>query len=467
MTWPGKDGTGVITLAFQPIDGSPEVMVSETGSWAWLRMLREGRLQRHRPARALPPAPRRPGPLRRLRAARRQRRQPVRPADVRELHMPGPDSEPRPASTASCPPAGDFVARRLPRRLRPRSGTAGSPATSRRASPAPAAALRFHARRPAPPAMTGVVAAERRPRRPPLPADPRRPAPPGPAAARLVRRPRRRRRRRRRRRARRPTPSTPASGALPLPAAAAAAPPPASCSGPPRTPPAPGRPRRARPGARRAARRAGGGRLMQIYNQTGFPHEFTMAMDKAGHEYILLVVKGTFDFPDAPGGPVRTSETQVPLVMADEYTGAPGFSATALGDRLRLPQAALRRRPERRRLRPRPPPRRARPRRPQGRRLVQGLRRPRPPRVARPRPALRRHRARALPAPALLLRRRLGRHRPPRPRRPAARRLPRATRSAPAGRSRSNQRLIPGLALPHDPGGRRGDRLALRRLHAR
>ena len=45
MTWPGKDGTGVITLAFQPVDGSPEVMTSETGSWAWLRMLRGGRMQ--------------------------------------------------------------------------------------------------------------------------------------------------------------------------------------------------------------------------------------------------------------------------------------------------------------------------------------------------------------------------------------------------------------------------------------
>ncbi len=43
MTWPGKDGTGVITLAFQPIDGSPEVSLSETGSWAWLRLLRTGR----------------------------------------------------------------------------------------------------------------------------------------------------------------------------------------------------------------------------------------------------------------------------------------------------------------------------------------------------------------------------------------------------------------------------------------
>lgn len=43
MTWPGKDGTGVISLAFQPIDGSPEIMLNETGSWAWLRMLRGGR----------------------------------------------------------------------------------------------------------------------------------------------------------------------------------------------------------------------------------------------------------------------------------------------------------------------------------------------------------------------------------------------------------------------------------------
>lgn len=43
MTWPGKDGTGAISLAFQPIDGSPEVRLSETGSWAWLRMLRAGR----------------------------------------------------------------------------------------------------------------------------------------------------------------------------------------------------------------------------------------------------------------------------------------------------------------------------------------------------------------------------------------------------------------------------------------
>lgn len=44
MTWPGKDGTGVITLTFEPLDGSPEVTTTETGSWAWLRMLRTGGL---------------------------------------------------------------------------------------------------------------------------------------------------------------------------------------------------------------------------------------------------------------------------------------------------------------------------------------------------------------------------------------------------------------------------------------
>ncbi|MER8373595.1 DUF2169 domain-containing protein [Mesorhizobium sp. M1406] len=67
---------------------------------------------------------------------------------------------------------------------------------------------------------------------------------------------------------------------------------------------------------------------MQIWNQMGYPHEFTMGMDKAGHEWIVVVVKGTFDFPTEPGGPVHKSAEQVPLVMADTYTGAPGYSAT-------------------------------------------------------------------------------------------------------------------------------------------
>ncbi|MGL4238479.1 type VI secretion system membrane subunit TssM [Tabrizicola sp.] len=44
MTWPGPDGTNLISLSFQPADGTGEVLTSETGSWAWLRLIREGRL---------------------------------------------------------------------------------------------------------------------------------------------------------------------------------------------------------------------------------------------------------------------------------------------------------------------------------------------------------------------------------------------------------------------------------------
>lgn len=66
---------------------------------------------------------------------------------------------------------------------------------------------------------------------------------------------------------------------------------------------------------------------MQIWNQTGYLHQFTMGMDKAAHEYVVVVVKGTFDFPETQGG-VRRSAEQAPLVMADIPTGVPGYSAT-------------------------------------------------------------------------------------------------------------------------------------------
>jgi type VI secretion system protein ImpL len=45
MTWPGKDGTNLISLSFSPVDGTGEVLTSETGDWAWLRLIRKGRLQ--------------------------------------------------------------------------------------------------------------------------------------------------------------------------------------------------------------------------------------------------------------------------------------------------------------------------------------------------------------------------------------------------------------------------------------
>ena len=46
MTWPGPDGTNLISLTFTPVDGSGEIITSETGAWAWLRMIRKGNLKR-------------------------------------------------------------------------------------------------------------------------------------------------------------------------------------------------------------------------------------------------------------------------------------------------------------------------------------------------------------------------------------------------------------------------------------
>ena len=65
---------------------------------------------------------------------------------------------------------------------------------------------------------------------------------------------------------------------------------------------------------------------MRILDQTGYVNQFTMGMDKAGREYLSLVVKGTFTFPPTEGV-AEKAEQQQPLVMADQFTGGPGFSA--------------------------------------------------------------------------------------------------------------------------------------------
>lgn len=51
-------------------------------------------------------------------------------------------------------------------------------------------------------------------------------------------------------------------------------------------------------------------------------------MDVAGREHVLLVVKATYAFPETPGETAQPAARQRPLVMADEFTGEPGFSAT-------------------------------------------------------------------------------------------------------------------------------------------
>ena len=46
MTWPGPDKTNVITVSFAPVDGTAEHFARETGSWAFLRLIRKSQLSK-------------------------------------------------------------------------------------------------------------------------------------------------------------------------------------------------------------------------------------------------------------------------------------------------------------------------------------------------------------------------------------------------------------------------------------
>jgi hypothetical protein len=65
---------------------------------------------------------------------------------------------------------------------------------------------------------------------------------------------------------------------------------------------------------------------MELINATRMVAGFTMGLEPSGRELLVVVVKGTFQIPDV-GGPVRLAEEQRPLVMADTFSGEPGFSA--------------------------------------------------------------------------------------------------------------------------------------------
>jgi hypothetical protein len=65
---------------------------------------------------------------------------------------------------------------------------------------------------------------------------------------------------------------------------------------------------------------------MQLLNATKMIAGYTMGMRPDGRESIVVVVKGTFNIPP-PGEEPRLAEEQIPLVMADVFTGEPGFSA--------------------------------------------------------------------------------------------------------------------------------------------
>jgi hypothetical protein len=66
---------------------------------------------------------------------------------------------------------------------------------------------------------------------------------------------------------------------------------------------------------------------MQLLNATQMQAGYTLGIDPAGRERIVVVVKGTFMFPKKPDVESELAEEQVPLVTADQFTGEPGLSA--------------------------------------------------------------------------------------------------------------------------------------------
>lgn len=65
---------------------------------------------------------------------------------------------------------------------------------------------------------------------------------------------------------------------------------------------------------------------MELINATKMVAGYTMGMDPDGREYLVVVVKGTFDIPETGEEPKLSAE-QLSLIEADTFTGEPGFSA--------------------------------------------------------------------------------------------------------------------------------------------
>lgn len=68
---------------------------------------------------------------------------------------------------------------------------------------------------------------------------------------------------------------------------------------------------------------------MELINATRMTAGFSMGLEPSGRELLVVVIKGTFRFPQ-PGEPAShfaLHDEQLPLVMADTFTGEPGRSA--------------------------------------------------------------------------------------------------------------------------------------------
>ena len=65
---------------------------------------------------------------------------------------------------------------------------------------------------------------------------------------------------------------------------------------------------------------------MELINATRMVAGYNMGLEPSGRELLVVVIKGTFVLPK-PGEQVRLHNEQLPLIMADTFTGEPGFSA--------------------------------------------------------------------------------------------------------------------------------------------
>lgn len=68
---------------------------------------------------------------------------------------------------------------------------------------------------------------------------------------------------------------------------------------------------------------------MELINATRMTAGYNMGLEPSGRELLVVVIKGTFRIPQAgdTAAPFALHEAQLPLVMADTFTGAPGLSA--------------------------------------------------------------------------------------------------------------------------------------------
>jgi hypothetical protein len=66
---------------------------------------------------------------------------------------------------------------------------------------------------------------------------------------------------------------------------------------------------------------------VDVSNATGMTVGYTLGLDSSAREHIVVVVKGTFTIPKE-GRELELADEQMPLIMADTFSGEPGLSAT-------------------------------------------------------------------------------------------------------------------------------------------